>query len=263
MGLTFFLFAMSVGGLSYVSHLDSLELRNISVSGTNMLSATAVRGVVDEQLSGRVSGIFSKRNVLLYPKSAIEAHLQEKFPALASAELESAGITSGDLLVSIQEREAFALWCAGMLESSCFAIDTTGFVFASAFQAQALDAGLLVFRGSLATTTDTIGAHVLPGEFQNVMSTIDALSRVVPGPASVHIENEKISLRYPSGLLVHFTTERSNNPEVLAANFRIALESEALSGVPHERIEYIDLRFENRLYYRLRGSSAQETDSAE
>lgn len=255
------LIAMLVGGLSYVTHLDQLELHTVNVNGAQMLSASAVTAVVDTQLEGNVGGIFSKRSTFLYPQSAIEEELNETFPVIKSARVETQGLTGNELTVVVHERTPFALWCSGGdigaamgLSTACYVMDETGFVFASAFQANALGKGLLVYRGGIATSSDPIGSTVLPHNFTAVAVAVEAMRAIIPNPSELIIEGNTLSLRYNTGLTIRFTVTRAAEKDALIANLRSALESEALTGVPYENIEYIDLRFENRLYYKLRES---------
>ena len=253
--------ASVVGGFSYLSHRDNLQIQNVRVEGAHTLSAVALQAAVERELAGNWAVIFSRKSAFLYPKDDITVALREHFPALASVQIGIVGLAEeggAQLAVEVTEREPYALWCPA--DGTCYALDNSGYVFASARQAGIARGEKLVFVGGIASSSDPLGHNLLPDTFADVLQTIEALSAVVPNPIVARIEPtteeemaETISLEYESGTEVRFYALQAKNAKLLAENLHAALESEALKARALHEIEYIDLRFENRLYYRLRG----------
>lgn len=121
-------------GLAWLSHAGFMSVKAVEVAGTSRISADQVRAAADGAMSGNYLGLFSRRNVLLYPHDAIHAAVAA-FPAAASVEVERERFSV--VAISVAEREEEARWCSdgagdealSGADVGCFSVDEDGLIF--------------------------------------------------------------------------------------------------------------------------------------
>jgi len=72
---------------AYLSHLNSLNISEIEISGNKTIDTEAVKETVQEQISGKYLWLFPKTNILYYSKSNIKNKLLDEFKRIKSVDL--------------------------------------------------------------------------------------------------------------------------------------------------------------------------------
>lgn len=240
------LFAYSVHLASYAS---LLSIQKIEVTGVKKIEPTIIISYVDSLLNDGSFHYLSRKNIFLYPKDVIEQGITSSFPRVKSARTSRPSAVSQSLEVAIAEREPFALWCAQ--ESDCYAIDGEGFVFTTAATTTHGDfATAYLFTGDI--SGDPIGKNLIPGQLPSVLALLRIFQQetnLIPTRVDILPEQDfNVTVEQNFFIKASFGQE----PETLARNLELVLSSEAL----RERIsdiEYVDLRFGNRVYYKMKG----------
>lgn len=227
-----------------------LAITHVEVSGTNAVPATAVEQAVRTDMTGSYAWLFAKSNVFLYPKKTIEANLLAQYPTFKSV-----GVRAKDfhtLAVVAVERVPFALWCgaAPIATSTCMLLDAGGVAYAEAPQYSG-DVYKKYF-GALSTTTQ-------PRQFltESTFHSLSALALALEkknAPDSA----EQVTVDEHSDVRVHF----SGGYELLFAGgddsgdvfsrFSLTLTAAPFTTHPLSDFEYIDLRFGDKVYYKLK-----------
>src|SRR3989344_4146853 len=76
-----------LGALAYLSSLSYISIKNIEVAGNNVVESKSIQRVAEVQIAGKYLWLFSRKNVLLYPKKKIESALASDFKRLTDIEL--------------------------------------------------------------------------------------------------------------------------------------------------------------------------------
>src|SRR3989344_5171949 len=120
-----------VGSGAFLSHSPFFQIEKVEVTGALVSSVAEIESVVFGEMSGSHFGLFSKRNILLYPKGVIEKRILTLYPRITNIKMRIGGLHS--LAVLVSERAPVALWC-GEKEalSSCYFLDRDGFIFSEA-----------------------------------------------------------------------------------------------------------------------------------
>jgi len=203
------------------------QIESINVDGAELIDPTKISGPV----SGNI--LFWKPPVLI-----------DEIPQLASLAFEK-DIANNSISINVKEREKSIIWCLEP-RNECFWADESGFIFTNA---PSPDGVFLISVVRDYTERDlNIGDNVLPQElFVNLDSTIRLLSSV-----DIPIDELRINdLKFKEA-----TGFVSGGPEIY---FSLLVDPsfgknvlEALSTSPEwGRVQYIDLRVENRAYYSL------------
>ena len=237
-----------VGGLGLASHAERFAINNVSVSGAHELSTSTLTAAVETGLQNNIFKIFSRRNMFIYPRREIEQTLVDTFPRIENVEVSRASLLAQAVVVTVQERMPFAKWCGK--DGACYLLDDTGFIFAETKESQQ-PTTVYVFKGGLLPNTSPIGQTFLHGRLLGIVHFLGLLTQAGYSPLGIYVENEKdFSVPQKNGplLLIPFDLK----PENMVHDLQLALEADSVRGRETD-LEYVDLRFGNRVYYKFRG----------
>lgn len=243
---------MLVAAASYVAHLPALQIREVAVQGAEVVDVPALERFVLDELSGKYLFLFPKSNVLLYPKERLKASVMDAFTRLESVTVERDSLHR--LTFSVTERAPEALWCGDNRlgtepGTTCYFLDADGYLYT---KAPSFTGPVYVrFYGPLASG-EPMGQPFLTTErFRALMDFMRALEQGGLSPAELAvIDDTEYELYLADGTRVYFSG-RQPLDRVLD-NLLSVFSSEELKDLPPYALEYIDLRFGNKVYYKLR-----------
>lgn len=240
------LWAALIGSLvllfSQLSMLPALRIGSIEVVGTHVLKEGDVGRAVQEHLDGHYLSLFDKTNMLLYPRGTIEESIRDTFPRVQDVHVETEERTR--LFIDISERESVGRWCR---DDACFLIDADGFIFARSTDTASSSH---VFRGNLEGISDPIGRWFLfPEEFEQARVFIDFLDMKELAVQEFHVlQDIHYEAVLESGTRIILDPRKTY--ETMQKNLFFALEGEPLRDVNLETVDYIDVRFGNRIFFK-------------
>jgi hypothetical protein len=242
--------------LVYLSHLKSLQISDIEITGNKIVDTQAIKDTVTSELSGKYLLLFPKSNILLYPENSIKNILQNKY-----TRLENINLSVGNdkiLNISVNERTPSYLWCgdnlvvglpSGNPTTQCYFMDASGYVFDTApyFSGEVY----FKFYG-----VASLGSYFSTQNFQQLISFKDVLISLGLKPVALYATDDGDMQMFLSGgtsLLnapkILFTA--NDNLETVAENLQAALNTEPLKSKfknNYSKLQYIDLRFGNKVY---------------
>jgi len=243
-GFVVFALVLLVGALAWASRAPVFTIQGVEVRGTHTVSKDALKAAAEGQLSTAGFALFSKRSMFLYPEKTIEKQILEIFPRVKTVEASLTAVINPSLSLSVAEREPFALWCEDV--STCFFLDDEGVLFApSTFTQKKMP----IFYGGMVGEVRE-GTSFLPTRFLYAITLINELEKreiLVKSFTVLHEDDFEIKTKEGVRLVIGFDQQI----EDVASNAETALESETLEGKV-KNIEYVDLRFGNRVYYKLK-----------
>lgn len=261
-------------GVSYVSYLPQFSVQSINVVGAQAVPRDLIENYAWTVINDGSHHFISRGNIFIYPRAVVENAIVGYFPRIKSASVSRSTYLSTALTIRIEERQPFALWCtstsrgAGTTENSCYQMDDRGFIFAEVSGAGSVRAGTqYIFEGGLpessgaasttaATTPETqsfnpIGKSFVPAHLPGLVTLLRLLGQAGFTPEGAGIESEQ---DFSVPLAEGFTLKASFGADAstLARNLQLVLSSDALQG-KEDLLEYADLRFGDRVYYKLKG----------
>lgn len=231
-----------VFSLSYISRSDILAVSDVTVEGAVAVDPDSVKQKVKEELAGNFFGLFSRANVALFPKSIIKEKILSEFPRIKEIAIRREGLSA--VAVLLEERTPFGVWCSEEASKNCFLLDEEGLIFDTASSEQGK--GYLVFYGTV--KGDPIRQYYLPGRFTEIIQFLFGVKTtgLVPKSLSVKDENDA-ELRLENGEKLLFALNQ--NFSELLENLETVYREAGLSDTG-KRIDYIDLRFGNKIFYK-------------
>lgn len=247
-------FLLLLIGLAFLSRIDDLEIQTISIDGNDMVSSEEVETEINKTLSRNRFLFFSGRNKLIYSKASIENEVKKNIPRILSVDVKRDGSV---LNVSVGERERAYLWCGEKLSSDteCYFLDKSGFIFDIAPQ---FSPGIyFTFYSSI--EGEPIGQYILNFDIiKDIDIFVEAISRIgLPinslaymGEGQYEFYTTFGSITNPAKIL--FTKDQTldevfNKIASIIDQDPFKSDFEASDG----RLEYIDVRFKNRVFYRF------------
>lgn len=237
------------GAFAWLSHHPKVTIHSIVIEGAKESSEADIRAVATGVLDDDHFHLFARHSVFWYPKAEILGALLQAVPRLELIHLETDGFWHRpELIITVAEREPVAVWCR-VTGSPCYLLDASGFVFAEVPSTEEVP-GSTRFFGGFVSSEDPVAQYFLPTQFEAVQQLLRSLRDAGFEPESFLVSNEyDYDIAFTSGMHVYASFEQS--PEVILANLQTALSGDALRGKESE-IEYVDLRFGNRVYYRFK-----------
>ncbi len=243
-------------GVSALFYVPKFRVQNVSVRGNAVLSGNEIAAEVSDALNGRYYGIFPRGNILLVPKEEIISRLLSAFPRIKKVSLDRDFPDS--LIVNITERKPAALFCGeepeepaspptspspggnqSEPEGGCSFIGEDGAVFEKA--ADFSGSVYVKFYGK--KNTKKVPFFEKLARFAAAASGEGAdISKVVFG---------KDALReFYSSEGWRVLLNEGDDFEKAAANLKLALEEQIKEK--RKNLDYIDLRFGKKVYYKFK-----------
>lgn len=236
-------------GLLYAVHLASylsrISIQRVDVTGAKDIDPSLIESYIFSKLDNGSYQFISRKNIFFYPQAEIEREVLAYFPRLESISVSLSEAFSNTLRIEVKERGEYALWCS----HQCYSMDSEGFVFA--LQSGTSTAG--IFRGGI--EGDPIGKRFIPGKLPSALALLKALSQAGFSAKELAVVGEDMIITLTRGFMLKTTFGQS--PMNIVQNLRLLLSSEELRG-RESQVEYIDLRFGDRVYFKLKGGEQNQ-----
>ncbi len=246
-----FVLGLAISALSLASHMRSMRIDAIEISGNSRLSSASIDMIAREKIAGNFMGLFSRSNAFLYPKDALVKALRA-VPAISDVEIERSGTKT--LRIKVTERTEIALWCSGGVfdTSDCYSLDENGYIFArSSFLSSSTRP--VIYRTVI--EGEPLGKRFLDeGDFKNLrffMGQLEGLS----------VEPKEVTISVNSYMTVHLgaggklITDMSDDLSVVLGNIAAIISDKSVAPSLSrflEELDYIKLDSGNKVVYKLK-----------
>ncbi len=249
LGVLFVLLAGAVVGLAWI---PQLRIHAVDVAGAETIATSSIEQFASERVQGRTLLVLPKDSIFLYPKDEIRGGLMREYPEFKEVSVNAENFET--IKVSVAERHAKALWCSE--GGNCRLMDETGFVYAPDLL---LDAPAFVRYTGEATTSAGYTAkveplqYVTPQDFAALAALTSALDDNQKDTTvdAVDVDaNSDAHAHFANGFTLIFALKDANKD--VYERFTLALASQPFLNHKISDFEYLDLRFGDKLYYRLK-----------
>ncbi len=237
-----------------------LKISKLVIVGNSELSVEEIKKVIGDQQQGKILKIIPKDNFLLVSKSAVEKLLAGHFRKIKSVSVVKK--FPDTLEITLQERKALLVFCNG---EACFLIDENGVAYSEAdFNSPELTQNNLIKISDSSPEAIKLGDEILDQTYIQYVSTLkEALGRI-----NLTVENDfwtpslmadEVNVKITQGGELYFSTQFPLESAI--KTLAIILKKEPLETQQSD-LTYIDLRTENKVFYRLNSQPvAENTDS--
>lgn len=241
-------------------YIPKFRIKNISVDGLLVLGKEELQPDISGFLKNKFFGILPYDNIFILPKEKLISFISGEFPPLKKISIDR-DFTQG-IFVLVEERKPGFLWCREYMEvrppleveppqfpqaADCAFMDENGFIFQTApFFAGNI---FLKFFDRREESAD-VGKNMLSGgEFAKLSSFYKKMSDKNFRIASIDLKDGDIyEIFLGEGWYVILNNK--NEPEDSFNNLELVLNETVKEKRP--QLEYIDLRFGNKVYFKYK-----------
>ncbi len=229
----------------FISRIDRFIISKVEIEDVVYQSSKSLNLEVEKALSGNyLFGLIPKKNIFLYPKHQIESALL--FPSIIKV---YTSVKDGLLSVSFDTRKPLITWC---LEEVCTYIDNTGFSFASA--------PLIDGNAFISLKTDTLPQVGVSPITESVLSkaiyTYEGIKTEGLSIKTFSTKGDSLFFYDSSGMIIKISLK--NDLKESISNIKTVLSSPEIKNKKLSEIDYIDIRFGSKVFFKVRGGVVGE-----
>jgi hypothetical protein len=262
-----------VFGLIGLTRWSQVQINSFSVSvpSDSELPQKDMEKMVDSLIDRHLWGIIGRDNIALLPRSAITSKVERASPRIRSAGVDLTGLRS--FTVNVTVREPVGVACASgdaqnrRAQNGCRHVDKEGFMYAQADTSTSSD--LLVYTKE---DTPKTGNQLLPKKtFTILQSFINNLSELGLSAQLVSLQDQRdVSITVKNAetatttatSTVEIRLDLSDSLNQAYTDLKTVIEKDAFVATSSEQagtqektvspfaLEYIDLRFGNKVFYK-------------
>jgi len=226
---------------SFWSAHESIQIKEIKISGNEFISDETIEQIFRESSDIKILGLFDRNNFLFLPKKIIAQKIRHQ---ISVKNVIIRIVEFGRAEIEVIEYEPWGVWCK---EERCYFVNKDGLAF---IEHQNFT-DLIILEGAT-NQEDLLGlSYTKTNTFNNFILIQKLLHKL-------EIEFYKISTEDFETFKI-WTTEgpqllvsNKSNPTEIINNLKILLEQESIHKIQFKNIEYIDLRFKDKAYYKIK-----------
>jgi cell division septal protein FtsQ len=249
-----------IGSVIYILFFSQfLEVKEVYLNGVSELNYNDVYGKITGPMEGKYFNAVPKNNLLLVSKKRIEKDLLDNFRKISSVEVEK--IFPDKIRVKIIERKALLLWCSA---GPCYIIDENGYAYSGAdFESDEIKQNHLIRVADISAKPVIMGEKILSGDYISFVSSIkDELNKEMGLPITDEYQTQsriasEARVKTEEGWDIYFNADLPIEGSVLS--LKTFMEKE-INQDQRNNLEYIDLRAENKVYYKFKDESQTNAD---
>jgi len=242
--LVFILIVCSTGGLSWLSFSNFVAVENIAVEGNKEIKASQIQTIMIEETAKPKFMLFSRQNTITYPTKELEDILFFEFPKIESISIDKQP-RKKSVVVSIVEREKYAVWCDA--NRKCYFLDASGFIFE---ELRATSTEKVIFEGGVKENISSPLRSIVAHEhFVSVVGLLKGLDELNLQVKTFKFEGDDARIIFEAGWELIVALDKDLG--ATAVNLEAVLDEYSLRDKLGE-VLYIDMRFDERVYYKIR-----------
>lgn len=251
-GLAALVVALCVGLAWMLVSAPFARITHVAVSGSNVVPSQSLEDAVRHQLQGKYAFVFPKDSIFLYSRGAIEKALLSLYPTLKTASVHAKDFHSISVVVS--ERVPKALWCgtdSSNPTNPCLFLDENGLAYAYAPEYSGTT--YTTYFGALAPSSALPKQFLSNDTFHSLSALIATFVQHVAPDALSHVSvdgNGDVSLQFEPGYHIRFSLHDDGGD--IYNHFTVAQKAASFENHPLSDFDYIDLRFGDKVYYKLK-----------
>ncbi|NTV41510.1 MAG: FtsQ-type POTRA domain-containing protein [Candidatus Moranbacteria bacterium] len=240
-----------------------LKVFKITVKGNKEISSAEIVKNIENYQQEKFLKIFSKENFLLSDNGDMENLLSEKFKKIERVSVRKK--FPDTIEIFLQERKALLVLCS---QEECFMVDENGIAYGQAdFYSQELIQNNLIKITDRSSREVGLGQEIMTKEYVAYVSSLkESLQQINISveddfwTPSLMAEEVNVQITEKGGQL-YFSTQFPLEDSIRILN--LILEKEPFKNQKKENIAYIDLRTENKVFYKLNNQPSIENNDSQ
>lgn len=233
-------------GLIFLLRADFLQVKSFEIVGSETISTEILKNTAQSLTLGNKLFLIPKSNLILLNKNNLANVLLSNFSRIEKIEINKK-VFSQKVELKIKEKKADFLWCSE--QNECFNMTKDGLVFENTEDVK----GKIIFRGIL-EGNPLMKNFATSAKMQNYENFISVFKNAGFEISSINMESSDKAVAKTN--INNFMSDIIFNPEEkdisLVAQNTILLIKETLTKNSSAHFNYIDSRFGNKIFYKLK-----------
>lgn len=237
------LFLVLIAGAVSLFYISKFRVKNVLAESNITINKEDLTAKVLDSIKGKYFHLFPKDNIFLLSENEIKNHLSNSFPRIKNISIFKD--LPNTLSIKIEERKPVSLFCK---DTTCAFIDEDGFVFEeSPFFSGTV---MLKFFDQREGEEFSLNKQLIaPDQYKDLLEFSQRASREDLKISEIILKKDGIyELNTSEGWRI-ILNER-NNFNTSLENFNIALGNQIKEK--RSNLEYLDLRLENKVFYKFK-----------
>lgn len=234
----------------FLMNHEYFKVSVVSVSDLQFADEEKVKSEVEELLNEKRLGLVSRRSILFIGRDSIAKSILSKNIFIESVDISLEKFD--ELQITATEFGPVAKWCGESSKKKsreCYLLNSNGSVFTKETVVNKED--VPVFYGPISQDYIIGKSYLNPDQFRNVMSFIESLKKLDIYVRSVETSDfETIAVQTTAGPYIMIST--LNDSQKIVENLSVVIETEEINKAQFSNLEYIDLRFTNKAFYKIK-----------
>lgn len=225
----------SLGLVAVLLYVPIFQIKGIEIQGAKHTGVAALQASIVPFIDGYRYGFIPNENIFLYERKKIKDFVMREYPSVESIDIRVD--TSRTLIVHIKDRKPLGVWCS----DQCYLYDTAGVLFKKSF----------TYTGALYVSWKRDGLKPL-----TLLDTVECVGLCTDVKFLEFLRSYRIEKAVIHDSTVDlWSTDGYYIKSGLIASTTMSHMKDVMDSRPGllQSLEYIDLRFENKIFYRERG----------
>jgi len=229
-------------GIIFWSSFESFQIKNVQVSGNIFTETEIVEEIFNNETDGRHLFLVSKNNYLFVPDKKIKKYIENE---LSVKEVFIKRENWNTVSIEIAEHKPFGIWCDG---DDCYFVNDKGLFFAKV--PEIYDPNLIVIEGE--KEGDKLGQYFIEENiFSNFSQKVSLLKEIEIEVTRIYTEDFE-TFKFVTKDGPELFVEKNDDPVQTINNLETTINQEDINDAQFENLEYIDLRFDNKVFYKIK-----------
>lgn len=244
--LPFFLLLLGlivIGSVHLLIYADFAKVKEVTIEGNRALNRNILLSMLESEIirSAKWRALLGSGNLAFW-LGVNQGGITERLPMLASLKINT-DLWQQKVALTVKERKLKGVWC--LADKNCFVFDEEGVAY---MNSPLVEGSLILKVVDGNERAMSLGQSVLPNQvwFNNFMAVIDVLKGEKGGFREVKIrdlEFQEWEVKLSPGLKLIFSLNNVQPDfKEIIGNLRRQLD--------FNKLEYIDFRIPNKVYYR-------------
>ncbi|MBX4199111.1 hypothetical protein KW800_02435 [Candidatus Parcubacteria bacterium] len=221
-----------------------VRISQVNIMGNEVTKSEDLETVIYNDLSGYYFTVIPKDSALLYAKTKMKNDLLSAVPRLLSVDVSLANPHS--LKVSVTERQPHALYCEIEGVDKCYFLDESGYIFALA---PGFSPDVYMTYTTSPALNSPIGTELFkPEDLNSIEQFLSGMKSLGIEPEVLNRSGDEYELTQKLGPVVKWRSAKDLEP--ILVNLESFIRNSGLKMADIRAMQYIDLRFDNKVFYR-------------
>lgn len=249
-------------GIIFFLRIKSFQLSSINIEGNVVLESKDIENFINKKYEGKYLWVIPKNNTIFVLPNTIKKSLQKEFPKIDYLEVKRS--FPNKLSISLSERKGSYVWCGNDVtisviskDNQCFFVDKEGVIFSEAPYFSGTP--FVLFLGGEKNKDQILGTQLLnQNDFKNIILIYDVISKLKLSPYAVLVlPDGEYEILLRDGQYNFLNSPRIklkdiNDQIIISQNLAAALNTKIFKENKISDFSYIDLRFGNKVFYKLK-----------